>query len=190
MPFAPPKTSTDFDAAYSQPITPWGDTRIPKEIIALVVDHSPRRALELGCGLGRFSRYVAQQGVNTTGVDFSPTAISRARVRVAKDALKPDFVVGDVTRLDNLPGPFDVAFDVGCFHCLDEKEQRQYASEIARLLAPGGVLLIWGIDDSPSGILLSPPVVEAAFAGKLQLVEGRKSRRRLAASHWYWLKKC
>lgn len=189
MPIGPPKNSAEFDTAYKQPITPWGDTRIPREIIALLANHSPRRALELGCGLGRFSRYVAQQGVNTTGVDFSPVAISKARARVAKDPVKPDFVVGDVTNLDNVAGPFDVAFDVGCFHCLDAKEQRQYASELMRLLAPSGVLLIWALDDSPSGMQLSVPAVEAVFAGKFQFIEGRKSRRRLAASHWYWLKK-
>ncbi len=189
MVMGPPKSSLEFDTAYRQPVTPWGDTRIPKEIIALVAEHTPRQALELGCGLGRFSRYVAQQGVMVTGVDFSPIAISRARARVANDVVKPDFIVGLVTHLDSLAGPFDIAFDVGCFHCLKEKAQRQYASELARLLAPGSVLMIWAINDSPSGLQLSPPIVEAAFGGKLQLADVRKSRRRLAASHWYWLKK-
>jgi SAM-dependent methyltransferase len=98
-------------------------------------------------------------------------------------------MVGDITHLDSLSDPFDVAFDVGCFHCLDVKEQMQYASELARLLRPGGVLLIWAIDDSPSGSQLCPRAVEAAFEGKLQLVESHKSRRRLVKSHWYWLKR-
>jgi SAM-dependent methyltransferase len=124
------------------------------------------------------------------GVDFSPVAVSRARARVVHDVRKPTFLVGDVTHLDSLSGDFDVAFDVGCFHCLNLNEQRQYASELTRLLAPGGVLLVWAMDDSPSGIQLSPSAVEAVFAGKFKLVEGRKSRRRLAVSHWYWLKKC
>jgi SAM-dependent methyltransferase len=190
MPFGPPKTSDDFDAAYGQPSTPWEVTRTPKEIIGLVADHSPRRALELGCGVGRFSHYVARQGVDTTGVDFSPAAISMARAQVAKKTRRPEFVVGDVTHLDSLSAPFDVAFDVGCFHCLDINEQQQYASEVARLLAPGGILLIWAIDDSPSGFEFTLPAVEAVFAGMFQLVEGRKSRRRQVASHWYWLKRC
>jgi cyclopropane fatty-acyl-phospholipid synthase-like methyltransferase len=166
----PPKTSADFDAAYRKPLTPWEDTRIPKEIKALVACNSPRRALEMGCGVGRLSQYVARQGVDTTGIDFSVAAISRAQARVAQETLKPRFVVGDVTRLDSLAGPFDVAFDVGCFHCLDINEQQQYASVVARLLAPGGILLIWAIDDSPSCSDLTPPAVEAVFAGRLQLL--------------------
>ncbi len=184
-----PTTSADFDAAYRGSFTFWGDVRIPKEIAALVAERSPRRALELGCGIGRFSRYVAQQGVSTTGVDFSPIAIARARVRAAQDKLKPEFIVGDVTDLDGLRDPFDIAFDVGCFHCLDSQAQRQYAAEMSRLLVPGGTLLIWAMDDSPASIPFSPAVVEQAFAHQLQIVEARKNRRRIVASHWYWLRK-
>src|SRR5580698_4833973 len=73
----PPRTSADFDSAYRFPFTTWGDFRIPGEIVALVAEKAPRRVLELGCGLGRFSRYVARQGVTTTGIDFSPVAIAK-----------------------------------------------------------------------------------------------------------------
>lgn len=184
----PPKTSAEFDSAYRQPITFWGDTRIPKEIKTLIAEYSPHRALELGCGLGRFSRYVAQQGVDVIGVDHSPVAVSKAQTMAANDASKPRFIVGDVTRLDNLAGKFDVAFDVGCFHCLNTDEQRQYASVLARLLAPGGVLLIWAMNDAPSGLKLSPAAIENAFTGRLQVFDAQRSRRRMAASHWYWLK--
>jgi SAM-dependent methyltransferase len=85
-----------------------------------LVRQSPARSfLELGCGVGRFSCYLAQQGLRVTGVDFSPVAIAKARKRVARDNERPEFLVGDLTRLDPLSGPFDVSFDAGCFHCLD-----------------------------------------------------------------------
>lgn len=59
----PPTTSTEFDRAYRSPVTLWGDIRIPAELKALAQKESPRRSLELGCGIGRFSRYLAQQGL-------------------------------------------------------------------------------------------------------------------------------
>jgi SAM-dependent methyltransferase len=182
-----PTKSTDFDLAYRLPITLWGDVRIPEEVKALVRNGSPGSSLELGCGVGRFSRYVAQQGLRATGVDFSPVAIAKARERVVNDDVRPEFLVGDVTHLDALHGPFDVSFDVGCFHCLDPQGQRAYVAEVSRLLRPGGTHLIWALDSSPSDLSLSPAVVKEAFAPGFALQEARPSRRRLARSHWYWL---
>src|SRR5262245_31899876 len=111
-----PASSSDFDRAYSAAFTFWGDVRIPQELRALARHGSPQTILELGCGVGRLSRYLAQHGLRATGVDFSPIAIEKARARVAADDAKPEFLVADVTRLDVLEGPFDVSFDVGCFH--------------------------------------------------------------------------
>ena len=182
-----PTTSAKFDRAYRFPITFWGDIRVPDEIKALARHGKPRSALELGCGVGRFSRYLAQQRLRTTGVDFSPVAIGKARARVAHDDLRPEFLVGDVTRLDALSGPFDVSFDVGCFHCLDQRGQRAYVSEVSRLLKPGGTHLIWALDSAPSDVPLSPAAVKDMFTPSFELQDARKSWRRLIRSHWYWL---
>ncbi|WP_437949215.1 class I SAM-dependent methyltransferase [Sorangium sp. So ce296] len=182
-----PTTSATFDRAYQAPVTWWGDIRIPGELEALVRSERPRTSLELGCGLGRLARYMAQRGVRATGVDFSPVAVAKARERVAKDEVRPEFLVGDVTHLDMLTGPFDVSYDVGCFHCLDGAGQRAYVAEVARLLRPGGTHLIWALDRSPSGLALSPAAVERVFAPQLRLKDARTSRRRLLSAHWYWL---
>jgi SAM-dependent methyltransferase len=115
----------------------------------------------------------------------SPVAIEKARSRAADLPLQ--FLVGDVTQLDALKDPFDISFDVGCFHCLDAIRQRRYASEIHRLLKPGRTHLIWALDDAPSDISLTPAVVKAIFVPGFELRESRASRRRIARSHWYWL---
>jgi cyclopropane fatty-acyl-phospholipid synthase-like methyltransferase len=182
-----PSSSADFDRAYRASFTIWGDIRIPVEIKALAEQGAGRRALELGCGVGRFSRYLARQGMQVTGVDFSPVAIERAKERVVDDVARPTFLVGDVTQLDALSGPFDLAFDVGCFHCLEPERQRRYAAEVSRLLRPGATHLIWALDQAPSDERLSPARLKELFAPGFELQQARKSRRRLIASHWYWL---
>ena len=182
-----PATSKDFDRAYRFPITFWGDIRIPKELKALARQTASGSVLELGCGVGRFSRYMAQQGLRTTGVDFSAVAIAKAQQKVVKDDVQPQFLVGDVTHLDALHGPFDVSFDVGCFHCLNPQGQRAYASEVFRLLRPGGTHLIWAMDSSPSEIRLAPEIVKKVFSPDFELRDARKCRRRFVRSHWYWL---
>ncbi len=120
-------------------------------------------------------------------MDFSAVAIAKAQARVARASEQPTFLVGDVTHLDALEGPFDISFDVGCFHCLDPQGQRAYVSEVARLLKPGGTHLIWAIDSAPADVLLSPGVIKEVFASAFELRDARASRRRLVRSHWYWL---
>jgi|SRR6185369_6969355 len=184
---SPPATSSDFDRAYRALFTVWGDIRVPPEIVQLAATATPLRVLELGCGVGRFSRAVVRAGHRVVAVDFSPVAIDKARARVARDERRPDFRVGDVTNLHELQGPFDVSFDVGCFHCLDTVQQTRYVAELHRLLEPGGTHLLWALDTPPSGIPLSPVAVENVFGESFRLDRQAPSRRRLARSHWYWL---
>jgi SAM-dependent methyltransferase len=190
----PPTTSADFDQAYRLPLTPWGDFRVPEAIKTLARRGSPRRSLELGCGVGRFTRYLAREGLDATGVDFSSVAIAKAKAAGPTDHLRGsvDFRVGDVTALASsttLTGPFDFSFDVGCFHCLDAAGQKAYAAEVRRLLRPGGIHLIWALDEGPAALRLTPAAVKRVFLDGFSLQDARPSRRRIIASHWYWLEK-
>ena len=182
-----PVKSEYFNKAYRAPITFWGDVRIPKELKDLVETCKPKTSLELGCGLGRFSCYLADQGLKAIGVDFSSIAIEKAKKRVGNAEHKPTFIVGDVTNLEMIDEQFDVSFDIGCFHCLEEQEQQKYVSEVYRLLKPGATHLIWAMDSSPSNIKLSPDYIARVFANRFQLEKTEFTRRRIIPSHWYWL---
>ena len=176
-----------FNKAYRAPITFWGDVRIPQELKDLVETTQPKTSLELGCGLGRFSSYLAAQGLKATGVDFSSVAIEKAKKRVINAEHRPTFMVGDVTNLETISEQFDLSFDIGCFHCLNEPEQQKYASEVYRLLKPGGTHLIWAMDSAPSDLRLSPEIIARVFANRFQLAQAKPSRRRIVPSHFYWL---
>ena len=184
-----PSTSEQFNKVYRSPLAHWmwTDIRIPEELIDLVNERKPQTSLEFGCGLGRFTKYIAEQGIEATGVDFSSVAIANAIESVSKNKVKPAFLVGDVTRLEMLNKKFDISYDIGCFHCLNEEGQVRYVSEVHRLLKPGGVHLIWALDSSPAEIKLSPGYIARTFDNKFKLINSRFSRRRLIASHWYWL---
>jgi len=182
-------TGEEFDKVYRSFIGPliWTDSRIPKELKEIVELHNPKTSLELGCGLGVFSSFMASQGIKATGVDFSSVAVEKAKKRVANNIYKPEYIVGDVTNLEIINEQFDVSYDVGCFHCLNEESQQKYVSEIYRLLKPGATHLIWALDSSPSGIKLSPNYIAKQFENNFQLEKSTFSRRRIVASHWYWL---
>ena len=185
-----PTTSGDFDKMYGSVLHwAWRDVRIPKELKQLAAKCKPESSLELGCGAGLFTSFMADQGIKATGVDFSKVAIEKSKKRIIGKGNQPEYIVGDVTDLKTLKEPFAVAFDVGCFHCLDDIGQQKYASELYRLLKPDSILLIWALNNSPSDIKLTADYMAEIFKNGFQLIGNKFSRRRIASSRWYWLMK-
>lgn len=124
---------------------PWDHALPPPEIMAIPERLPPGKVLDLGCGTARASIYLAARGWESDAVDFVPEAIELARERVLAAGLKRriHLHVGTVTDLHFLSGPYDLALDVGCFHGLDSDDQQRYAQELARLLRPGGLYLLF-----------------------------------------------
>jgi ubiquinone/menaquinone biosynthesis C-methylase UbiE len=137
---------------------PWDSGLTPPELYNYLRAHPAGRAIDLGCGTGTNALALAQHGWQVTGVDFVPRAIQLARQKIKKANLQADLSVGDVTRLDGINGPFDLALDIGCFHGVDDKAA--YLSELTRLLAPRGHWLLYGFfkpDPSHAGPGLAAP---------------------------------
>lgn len=157
------------------------------EAVRVVAGTGAVRVLELGCGIGRISRYMARHGLAVTGVDFSSIAIERAKTRVAGDPSRPTFFVDDVRELSRVTGPFDLSIDVGCFHCLDGDGQVRYAVALARRLRPGATHLMWVMNDPPSKRSMAPADIGPVFASAFDMVRVEDRRRRLAPSRWFCL---
>ncbi len=96
-----------------------------------------RTALDIGCGLGRNSRWLAQQGFAVTGVDVSPYAVTEAARR--SPAPGTAYVLGDFLREPVAGGPFDLVYDSGCFHHLAPHRRISYLASLDKVLAPGGL---------------------------------------------------
>jgi len=141
-----------FELWYWLPRRPPWDTGVtPPELERFVATHPPGRALDLGCGTGTNAVYLAKHGWTAAGVDFAARAIAKARrrAREAGVASQCSFHVGDVTRLDFLAGPFDLALDIGCLHSLPVAQRAAYAAGVARLVRPGGAYLLYAF--APGG---------------------------------------
>ncbi len=96
------------------------------------------RVLDLGCGLGSEIAHLAAMGVAAFGVDLSLLALKRAGE--LNTGLR--LVRADVLRLPFSDGSFDALLDRGCFHYLSAVDRPAYAREAARVLGPGGRLLL------------------------------------------------
>jgi SAM-dependent methyltransferase len=96
-------------------------------------------AIDLGCGTGAMTVYLAQQGWRTTGVDFSEVATRKAAERAHEAGVDVTFVRGDLTA-DSIPGadgPFDLLLDWGTLDDLRGESRRRMAQLMTRLAAPG-----------------------------------------------------
>lgn len=99
------------------------------------------RAIDLGCGGGQGSRWLARAGFDVVGVDFSPTAIAMARENAARWRVQARFEVADCLHLADLgDATFDLAVDNHTLHCLIGVDRGRFWREAARVLKPGGVL--------------------------------------------------
>ncbi len=100
------------------------------------------RLLEVGCGDGWWLRRLVDYGArpeNMRGVDLLPEMVERA------ESLSPNIpvVLGDASRLDIRDGSYDIVLQSTVFSSiLDSDMRRQAASEMLRVLKPGGIV-IW-----------------------------------------------
>ncbi len=76
------------------------DTKPNRLLVDTLVDRGPGRALDLMMGQGRNAVYLASKGWTTTGVDLSDEGVRIAREAAAKQKLKLEAVVADVTKWD------------------------------------------------------------------------------------------
>jgi SAM-dependent methyltransferase len=103
--------------------------------------HKDVKFLDIGCGQGANSWFLAREGYNVTALDGSASALAKVYERFRREHLAGQLVHADLT--EPLPFPdntFDVVVDVhaSCYSTLDEMHRT--FKEISRVLVPGGRL--------------------------------------------------
>ncbi len=126
------------DTAAASPVDP--------HLQALAPKLEPGTALDLGCGAGQNSVWLASQGWTVIGVDFARNAITQAKAAAEQAAVDVSFVVGDLVHWE--PGStYDLV--VSTYALPHEGPGRSHALRMAAdAVAPGGTLLISEFDKS------------------------------------------
>lgn len=143
---AEPHSRKVFERIYARARTwedlPWHQPEPPRLLAsAIAARAAPGSALDLGCGAGSYSIYLAQRGYGVTAVDFMPQAVEMARRRARDAGVDVTVVQADVTQFHH-PGAFDLILDVGCLHGLSDQLRPAYLQQIRRWLAPGGDFIL------------------------------------------------
>ncbi|WP_236571884.1 class I SAM-dependent methyltransferase [Janibacter melonis] len=96
------------------------------------------RVLDAGCGTGRMSRYLADRGAVVEGVDLSPGMLEQAR------AAQPDirFETGSLVDLGGDDGRYDGVLAWYSLIHLDDADAARAGREMARVVRPGGLVLV------------------------------------------------
>lgn len=123
---------------------PWDTGVSPPELFEFLEKQEPGRAIDIGCGTGTNVITLARAGWRVTGVDFAPRAVKLARQKLKREGIQAELFVRDATRLEGIQGPFDLAFDLGCFHGIPQANRTHYLRQLDRILAPSGYWLMYG----------------------------------------------
>ncbi len=174
---------------------PWDTGVTPPEVVQAFEDGlvPPGPALDIGCGTGTNTIYMAQQGRQAFGVDFVPRAIAKAnrKAQQAGVAGQTRFFVADVTDLARLELPrCAFALDMGCFHGLNAEQRHRYAAGLAAQLLPGGRYMLYAMHPSRDGRYrfgVTREQVQDVFLPRFEITRAEDGTFRRGTSTWYWM---
>lgn len=167
---------------------------IPDELTGLQVAFAERalgfapgraaRVLDVACGVGRHSLALAARGVRVTGIDYAPDFLRRAMAR--RGDLPARFVRSDMRALPFANEAFDAAIclfnSLGYFDT--PGEDARTLGEIARVLAPGGRLLLDVLHRDGIARSFAPERREPFAGGHVEETRTWNARTGQITSHW------
>ncbi|WP_349827939.1 class I SAM-dependent methyltransferase [Brevibacterium litoralis] len=157
----------------------WGPEGIHEQDVRLLGDLDRKQVLEVGCGAGQCSRWVALQGAVATGIDLSSGMLEQA-ARMQRDnplpagVTPPTYLEADARKLPFPSGSFDLAFSsYGALPFV--KDADAVLAEVDRVLRPGGLFVFsvthplrWMFPDVPGEAGLT---VEYSYFDRTPYVE-------------------
>lgn len=111
--------------------------RIPEEL----EKKGAKSILDLGCGSGWLSIYLASKGFKVLGVDISLQAINLGKMWAQEDDIDVTFEVQDLARLSLAPQSFDGIVANSIFEHFPKDIACQMTDKVHEMLKPGGVFI-------------------------------------------------
>ena len=137
-----------FDKVYSYADhyskLPWAHDHPSRFIDEIAATRPSGKVLDIGCGGGTDSVYMAAQGWEVTALDFIPKALEMTSQRAAEQGLTVATIEADVTTWEPT-AEFDLVLDHGLLHNTDPMRYPAYRERVMQSIAPGGnfVILHW-----------------------------------------------
>lgn len=110
------------------------------EVANKLLDPKGMKGVDVGCGEGRFTRYLASQGAEMHGIDINDKSLDKARA-----ALDGENVTFQNARGEDMPfddGSMDLVVYSNSFHHIARDKMVTALAEAVRVLKPGGLLYV------------------------------------------------
>lgn len=132
-----------FERIYENPNAVWTRKIPPRELVGLVNQKiiKPCKAIDIGCGEGYYSVYLASRGFDVTGIDLSERAIAYAKENARMNKVNVRFLAKDIENLVDLDEKFDFVLEWGVMHHIMPVQRKKYMKDVAGLLNNNGKYL-------------------------------------------------
>ena len=152
-------------AYFETPDATLDDAQLAKKrhLAAKLLIEGGNRVLDIGCGWGGLSLYLAEMtGANVTGITLSTEQLQVANARAAEKNLSAKFFLEDYR---DVTGPFDRIVSVGMFEHVGVDFYETYFRRCAELLTDDGVMLLHSIGRSEGPDATNPWITKYIFPG-------------------------
>lgn len=127
----------EYDSIYLKPERQ-SDLRAVENWLPTIFENSTM--LEVACGTGYWTQFIAQTAAHVVAIDASPETLHVAADRMPND--KVELIVGDAYDLPAHLGKFNAAFAGFWFSHVPKSRRREFLSGLASLLVPGAKVVI------------------------------------------------
>lgn len=119
------------------------DPAMSRRLVTRALDQGAESVIDVGGGASSLVDHLLDLGVERIAVlDISEAGIALSRRRLAQRAAQVQWMIGDVTAMEDV-GHFDVWHDRAVFHfLLDPEPRRRYVALCERAVGPGGTAVI------------------------------------------------
>ena len=160
---------------------PWNRAEPPEILTDLVTSGrlDPCKALDIGCGTGNYSLYLAMNGFDVTGVDVSESAIAIAKSKASQQKYSILFkvvnILDDISLIDD---SFEFVNEWMILHHILPQDRNQYLNNVCSLLKPGGKYLSVSFSEAdkqfgspPEGKLRKSPLGPTIYCADIDELE-------------------
>ena len=140
-----PKKPCYWNGRFKREPFPWGKAQSKLADMAQQIFHDAghKRILDLGCGSGRDSVYLARKGFNVVGMDPSHLAIRIARNWAKRSNLRIRFLREELQSTRLRPNSFDGIFSYNSLqYLLTQRERKMGVEKLVQILKPNGLLVL------------------------------------------------
>ncbi|RBI61582.1 class I SAM-dependent methyltransferase [halophilic archaeon] len=136
-----------YDAVYAT-VPNWDVGRPQRAFVHLEEAGLVREpVLDVGCGTGELSLFLARRGYDVLGIDISPRAVEQARSKARWRRIDAEFLVWDALDLAELAEAglsFRTVVDSAMFHQFGDDERRRFIDGLGSVVPAGGLYAVLG----------------------------------------------